>query len=346
MLYTGLRLGLYEHIAGASEEGLPMHLKVLFATVTTGVGIAVANPADVVQTRFIAYRTKPASSCAVCSPREPGTAPAGAASGGAMGAHAGSGSTAAHASMRAGPAGGSAAAHAPEASRTNSRGYASGSRSELGARRAAVSGGTLHATQRQLHGAAAHSSLQRHVYRDHFHRRGLTRVPARDAIWQTVTHCNGGAAHVHTGAPRILWRAAVSKQLARAWPRQQSCRADAVGATANGAATAGSENALVCVKAQGPRTVTGVPLQNARMAYYIIVREEGLVNGLYRGFYANFACNCVQGAAEIATYDIAKTAALTRGFADSYPVHLAAGAQARKSIHSVHRTHGAERWKS
>jgi hypothetical protein len=75
----------------------------------------------------------------------------------------------------------------------------------------------------------------------------------------------------------------------------------------------------------GPRTVTGVPLQNARMAYYILIREEGLVNGLYKGFFANFACNCMQGAAEIATYDVAKTTALNAGYRDSVPVHLASG---------------------
>jgi hypothetical protein len=75
----------------------------------------------------------------------------------------------------------------------------------------------------------------------------------------------------------------------------------------------------------GPRTTTGVPLENARTAYYVILREEGFVNGLYRGFGANFGCSCMQGASEIATYDITKTAALAAGFSDSMPVHLAAG---------------------
>ena len=54
-----------------------------------------------------------------------------------------------------------------------------------------------------------------------------------------------------------------------------------------------------------------------------------------RGFWANFACNCSQGAAEIATYDIAKTAALHAGYSDSYPVHLASGVQ-RTIAYCVH----------
>lgn len=76
--------------------------------------------------------------------------------------------------------------------------------------------------------------------------------------------------------------------------------------------------------APGPRTITGVPLQNARRAYFIIVREEGLL-GLYRGFWANFMCSCVQGATEIACYDVTKNMMLERGAVDGMPVHLAAG---------------------
>lgn len=74
----------------------------------------------------------------------------------------------------------------------------------------------------------------------------------------------------------------------------------------------------------GPRTLTGVPLQNARQAYFIIVREEGLL-GLYRGFWANFMCSCVQGATEIACYDVTKNMMIERGAADGMPVHLTAG---------------------
>jgi hypothetical protein len=58
-------------------------------------------------------------------------------------------------------------------------------------------------------------------------------------------------------------------------------------------------------------------------------REEGLINGLYRGIAANFSCSCVQGAAEIVTYDFTKETALKHGFADSMPLHLAAGVTAK-----------------
>lgn len=80
----------------------------------------------------------------------------------------------------------------------------------------------------------------------------------------------------------------------------------------------------------GPRTVTGVPLQNARRAYYIIVKEEGLM-GLYRGFWANFACSCVQGATEIACYDVTKNILLEAGANDGVPVHLTAGVDSSQS---------------
>jgi Mitochondrial carrier protein len=54
-------------------------------------------------------------------------------------------------------------------------------------------------------------------------------------------------------------------------------------------------------------------------------REEGFANGLYRGIAANLSCSCVQGAAEITTYDFTKETAIKHGFADSMPLHLIAG---------------------
>jgi hypothetical protein len=58
ILYTGLRLGLYDYLTGFSgSEEVSMPIKIACATLTTGIGILIANPADVVQTRFIAYRS-------------------------------------------------------------------------------------------------------------------------------------------------------------------------------------------------------------------------------------------------------------------------------------------------
>jgi hypothetical protein len=67
-------------------------------------------------------------------------------------------------------------------------------------------------------------------------------------------------------------------------------------------------------------------------------REEGFANGLYRGIAANFSCSCVQGAAEIVTYDLTKETAIKHGFTDSTPLHLTAGVTATSSAVWYHST--------
>lgn len=58
ILYTGFRLGLYDWLTGFSgDEEVSMPYKIACASMTTGIGIMLANPSDVVQTRFIAYRS-------------------------------------------------------------------------------------------------------------------------------------------------------------------------------------------------------------------------------------------------------------------------------------------------
>ena len=250
--YTGLRLGMYEHLT-ADTDALPLHLKVLYATVTTGFGIVVANPSDVVQTKFIAYRTKhpirpPLSSAAKRSVPHPTTAAAAAA-----------------------PPGDSRRTFATHEGPHRHR------RREV----TWVAGSMAGASGQRGRGLFAHSTWQRHVYRHHWRR------PPLLCLLRTL--CS------EPGAPKVLPVAARPPPPPGWVPR-------------------------------GPKTANGVPLQNARMAYYVILREEGLVNGLYRGFWANFACSCVQGAAEIVAYDVTKTTAVDAGCTDSAPLHLAAGA--------------------
>jgi hypothetical protein len=58
IIYTGLRLSLYDYLTGLSgSEEVSMPTMIACAAMTTGVGILIANPADVVQTRFIAHRS-------------------------------------------------------------------------------------------------------------------------------------------------------------------------------------------------------------------------------------------------------------------------------------------------
>jgi Mitochondrial carrier protein len=306
VLYTGLRLGLYQHLAESYEEGLPLHLKIVYATLTTGFGIMVANPADVVQTKYIAYRTKapqptaapaPASAAASAAaqpPRPPMTAPPGSS------AHSRAGS--------------------------GSRGFATSARvghSCCSMHSLAVPGSPLlqhralmHTCQLRGHGLLAHSGLHRHVYRHHLRWRHSARH-----ILPSVLESSAASAR-----PRMRWQPGM-QTLGTSVRGMCAARGPGNAAAQSAAPTAThSPSALLPIIEPGPSTVTGKPLQNARKAYYIILREEGFANGLYRGFWPNFACSCVQGAAEIATYDVAKHSAIAAGYADSYPVHLASGA--------------------
>jgi hypothetical protein len=304
--YTGLRLALYEYLAGSSEDDLPMHMKLLYATLTTGLGILIANPADVVQTKFIAYRTKPRT-CSMCAPLvQPGMAPVQGVCLNEISLAARGTSTAVAGKLE----------HIGRSARhTNASGSPWGSRgfcgmSSSGGATAAVDrlrvGAVLQGDKLHSQGIFANSSLQRHVYGHHLQRRHHSGMYAHRLLWYTAAASPRGRQPLQVSLGTNLW------------PRQFS-DAKSAQPTSTGAA-------LVCKEPFGPRTVTGVPLQNARMAYYIIVREEGLLNGLYRGFWANFACSCMQGAAELVTYDVTKTAAINAGYKDSYPVHLAAGA--------------------
>lgn len=295
VLYTGLRLSLYDELATYTEGEVPIYMKIMYATATTGLGILVANPADVVQTKFIAHRTKPAAeiqaelrSAAASTPPAP-----------------------------AGPqvaASRQASARPGVAQHTSS---SSGSVRGFHTHAAAALDQLQRGGNPRLRGSSAHSSLLRHVYGHHLRWHGGVAAAALRGAQ------GGGLAHAacpsSTHAPRpTFWRALRG---ARGFSDDAKRSVGAAERPAGAAAEALAQGAN-----RGPKTVTGVPLQNARMAYYIIVREEGLVNGLYRGFWANFACSCVQGASEIATYDVAKTAALAAGYPDSVPVHLAAGA--------------------
>lgn len=291
VFYTGLRLGLYEQLVGGDEDASVMW-KVACATGTTSLGIAIANPADVVQTKFIAYRTK-AISCPSCRP----AAPAGQAAGNA-------------APVCAFEAGSAAA----------SRHKATTAQPTLGSRHYST-----HASHASMH---AHSGVwQRSIASGQAHKRCYSCARPGFAAATSAAQ-RGQLMHNHAALPGPLRQAARQQRPAWHAVRHASgpCAASAAAEAASHTAAAAQESALVCLKHQGPRTVTGVPLRSARAAYFVLIREEGVLNGLYRGFWANLACNSSQGAAEIATYDVAKHAALAAGHADGWPVHLAAGA--------------------
>ncbi|EIE24663.1 uncoupling protein [Coccomyxa subellipsoidea C-169] len=64
---------------------------------------------------------------------------------------------------------------------------------------------------------------------------------------------------------------------------------------------------------------------NARAAYGMIAREEGLL-GLWKGVTPNVGRNAIINAAELASYDTIKTALISTGyFEDTIPCHLASG---------------------
>ncbi|KAK9909586.1 hypothetical protein WJX75_004503 [Coccomyxa subellipsoidea] len=64
---------------------------------------------------------------------------------------------------------------------------------------------------------------------------------------------------------------------------------------------------------------------NARAAYGIIAREEGLL-GLWKGVTPNIGRNAIINAAELASYDTIKSALISTGyFEDTVPCHLASG---------------------
>ena len=316
VLYTGLRLSLYDQLAAYTEGEVPVYKKIVYATATTGIGILAANPADVVQTKFIAHRTKPAAEIQAELRSAATRAPA-AATGSPL-----------------------AVGHSVDPSaRPSAAQTVSGSGSSTGVRTFRTQAAPDPWQKRQCggqprpRGAYAHGSLLRHIYGHHLRWHGgvapaALRGDSRNGAQPLVAF--------RRGAPAVRPTGSMEGSLHVARGLSENIR----GLSNERPAGAASE-ALRQGAAKGPKTVTGVPLQNARMAYYIIIREEGLVNGLYRGFWANFACSCVQGASEIATYDVAKTAALAAGYPDSTPVHLAAGASRHWGSSSCARS-GAE----
>ena len=246
ILYTGLRLGLYDYLTGLSSEEVSMPAKIACATMTTGIGILLANPADVVQTRFIAYRSLGVSQSICASSGSPGA-------------------------ISRAPVSGFAAKPAQQQSRQIST---------LASARASHSGGqrcfSSPAFQHLNAGGGLRLCAQGH---------DVSRASCLQSVGCVQSSCKSHFRESHTACG----------------VNTQNC-------------TAG-----------GPKSVTGVPLSTARSAYGVILREEGLVNGLYRGIAANLSCSCVQGAAEITTYDFTKDAAMKHGFVDSMPLHLAAG---------------------
>lgn len=236
------------------------------AGLTTGIGIAVANPADLIQTKYIAWRQSSTSDPLQCvaPPMAQSTQPRATILANKA------------AESRPGPSGGS------------SRGAASG----RDPRRASYPTRSFMSTSTERPCAGGLTGKYQKIPGHHFES-GIHSVPRGNPACR-ASHFGG--AHV----PGYLARVG-GRFLARATVNQNTE-----------------------MLAPGPRTVTGVPLQNARRAYFIIVREEGLL-GLYRGFWANFMCSCVQGATEIACYDVTKNMMLEMGAVDGMPVHLAAG---------------------
>lgn len=250
ILYTGLRLGLYDYLTDFSsgEEEVSMSAKIACATMTTGIGILLANPSDVVQTRYIAHRSPSAvHSCA-----------------------------------------------------DSGRPSAPVSRVPVSAT-AANSGG------QQTRQCSTSAAVGNNFISKRYMNSAVVSAPLH---LQTTT--GGRKIDVYHSSCRQ------SISVAHTW------RSNALRGSHSACSVHGQKPS-----AGGPKSVTGVPLANARSAYGVILREEGLVNGLYRGIAANLSCSCVQGAAEITTYDMTKDAALKRGFPDSVPLHLAAGSDQR-----------------
>lgn len=260
ILYAGLRLGLYDYLTGLSGcEEVSMPAKIACATMTTGIGIMLANPSDVVQTRFIAHRSL-----------------------GIL--HSSAASSVSPAPVSRAPVSGMAATPANRQGRHSSS-------------CAAV--------------RTPHSQGQRYMSS------GIARMPLQHAVSSPVFQ------HQHATGGLTLWSHRHDLRH-RSCLRSVGCTQSLCSEQLRGSHSACGVNAQNCT-AGGPKSVTGVPLSNARRAYGVILQEEGLVSGLYRGIAANLSCSCVQGAAEITTYDFTKDAAMKHGFADSMPLHLAAG---------------------
>jgi hypothetical protein len=320
VLYTGLRIGLYDHLLGEPEETIPIHYKIFYAAFTTGLGILVANPSDVVQTKFIAHRTRPIGAqtkplhahdvLATRMPSNPAQCSA---------------TSACSASPIGLQADRAIAVHTPAKPGLGVPGTRRGF--SVCSRGTHLTSVPLSCSRIVPHGASSEKNLLWHIYGNH--RRWLSNratayalQPFTGSPWQTGI-CWRSSSAPQPPFMRQMW--VFMRQFSSQTEQSASCSAS------KGWACKAGEVA-------GPKTTTGVPLQNARMAYYIIVREEGFISGLYRGFWPNFGCSCMQGASEIATYDVAKTAALAAGFSDSMPVHLAAGIVPHDSTMSVFRS--------
>mmetsp|Transcript_19948 Transcript_19948/g.60300 ORF Transcript_19948/g.60300 Transcript_19948/m.60300 type:complete len:306 (+) Transcript_19948:346-1263(+) len=79
---------------------------------------------------------------------------------------------------------------------------------------------------------------------------------------------------------------------------------------------------VVKVRFQAHSDLTARPYHGSLDAYRRILRDEGLLAGLYRGYFPNLIRNICISSTEIVSYDLAKHKLLDMGFQDGLPVHL------------------------